>query len=288
MTDQAVLLPKRYTTDASPRSRRWKAGIITMVASMGLMLCTRVSRNQTAKLTGTAQELLFRRNTPPSATDVSGPLNGLSALIAQDEASASPLPLFLGGNCINNWADLHRSCPQFIHEAYCDNVKLTGPGTKFHELCAAACADRDQTFAAVCAWEAVANMPAVCAGTFKPGPPPADDDFSIDIPNQLYTPPTAGTKPGKLLFTCDDYAFCYGCFGDGISRNATRCSLVAWHYGIVALIDERDIAINTEALLLALEHFDEWCAMLDEDNDEYSFYATPLPTDTALDGDEYA
>lgn len=292
VADRALLLPNRQK-DASTRSRRWRLGVITMVASMGLMLCTRKPRMQTAQLAGIKRLFSFRRGTQPSSPDVGGRLNGAPAFIAKNEAPYRKP--YTGGlvraSCVNNDDDMRysHSCPRFDQEAWCSHEKRTGPGTKFNEICADACVDPKRAFAMVCAWQAVANLRSVCAGTFKPTPP-VD---SANRPNQLWAPSTGGMESGEQLYGCDDHAVCYACFGDSFpsEQDGEMCERVAAHYGGFGLVDDQEIETGAEAAFSALEDIDEWCAMLDPENEsaergEYGFApAWARPPESGLGGE---
>ncbi|KAJ1451685.1 hypothetical protein M885DRAFT_569625 [Pelagophyceae sp. CCMP2097] len=144
-------------------------------------------------------------------------------------------------------------CPGFDAAAWCGGGARLGdqlaPGTPFRALCGAACEGSEgPDWAMVCAWEAVARLPEVCAGTFEPTLAPEDlpnapkprsaqaldarDAVEVDAPQR---PAATGVDGADFrLFPCDAHAVCLGCYAGG---GGALCDEAAAHYGGYAFPD---------------------------------------------------
>ena len=155
-------------------------------------------------------------------------------------------------------------CASSDYTAWCAKEHLVGntslmvSATTFYEHCAAACAHENHSFAMLCAWETVARLPEVCAGTFdatKPGGS-ARRNNTFD----------AARAPRAVdLYRCDEHAFCASC-----SAGNAYCDAVASYYGGVgvplrisfkSVINYTDGYISATAAMHALLlDTDFWCA----------------------------
>ena len=117
------------------------------------------------------------------------------------------------------------NCAAADEAAWCAKDWLTGNGTVFGGLCAAACTTANATYAMVCAWEAVSRLDEVCARAFVATPP--DDGDSRNANNTYWR-----DYPGRELdlFACDEHAFCHAC-----AAGNAYCEAVAYHYGGVGV-----------------------------------------------------
>ena len=128
-------------------------------------------------------------------------------------------------------------CGPFDEWKYC-NTEQNAVSDTFFSLCAASCED-DETWAMVCAWQAIANLPAACAndgsfagvigerslnadaldGEVGDGFDKHDDDARVA--------PAGAIGSSVRLFSCDEHAVCYGCS----AGNSTYCQAVSDYYG---------------------------------------------------------
>lgn len=245
-----LLLAHKRAAASSKRKKRWSVALASG-ASLVVLVLFCVSRRPS---------LLFppQKHSPValSSTDRDRYAGGL-----------------VRASCVNNDDDerFDEYCPPFDEQSWCENLSKTGPGTKFYEVCSEACADPTRAFAMVCAWQAVANMRAVCDGTFKPTPPVE----SANKPNEFLAPWFGFMREGKL-YNCDDHAVCYACFGGmaPTEDDGESCERVAAKYGGFGRVDDEETVTGAETAFRALEDVDEWCAMIEaeeEDEDKYGF-----------------
>ena len=170
--------------------------------------------------------------------------------------------------CGNNDDDAEflAKCPANDQAAWCAKDMFTGPASNFHKVCAASCEDADMAWAMVCAWQAIANLEDVCAGTFVPTPPAR----SRNAPNSASAPTVGVTDQGGKLYGCDEHAVCNACFygGHATSLGGEMCERVAAHYGGFGRLDEKHEKFSgytgAESAFFALSELDKWCSSFDE------------------------
>ena len=156
-------------------------------------------------------------------------------------------------------------CPPHDEAAWCARPERTGPGTYFHDVCSSSCADETKAWAMVCAWQAVANLESVCAGTFEPVAPGS----SRNAPNARWVPDQGVTSAGATLYGCDEHAVCYSCFygGGATALGGEMCERVAAHYGGFGRLDGAEEYFGytgAEAAFEALSELPKWCASFDQ------------------------
>ena len=149
-------------------------------------------------------------------------------------------------------AELWKKCGFLDDDEWCDGEPHS---SNLRSLCFAACSD-DVTWMEHCAWQAVHDMPRVCAGTFQPKRPPqleAAADFPVDDDDDV---------PGGDLLKdeCSRLAMCGGCDGDPTRDSDSFCSSIVLHYSGDTEVTKAPYA---RALLRAVDDdLDEWCAAL--------------------------
>ena len=127
-------------------------------------------------------------------------------------------------------------CGPFDEFKYC-NPEENAVSDTFYSLCANSCED-DKTWAMVCAWQAIANLPSACAndGSFagvigerslNADAPDGEvgDGYDMHDDEARVAPAPVGST--VRLFSCDEHAVCYGC----AAGNSTYCKAVSDYYG---------------------------------------------------------
>lgn len=123
-----------------------------------------------------------------------------------------------------------KSCAARDRSEWCSTLARR---SNVYALCFSACLQDGLTWMEQCAWQAIAHLPSVCAGTFSPNPPPLS---------------SAEDGASSSDEVCEARAVCAGCH-DG----SEKCRTVIEHYGQSA----------REAVLRALDDdLDEWCRVL--------------------------
>ena len=160
-------------------------------------------------------------------------------------------------------------CPHYDHNFCTGSGEDTGNpsfdnGTVLHALCADACIDRNYSYVMVCAWEAVAALPRVCAGRFASAFPTNSSDrspsSSSTASSSSSSVATDSARPSNQtkLFSCDEHAFCYSC-GDG----NPYCEAVAAHYhgvGEGGTTANRSRVGATSAVVALNDDLEYWCS----------------------------
>ena len=95
------------------------------------------------------------------------------------------------------------SSPADDFHAWCNHSETVGSGSGFFKYCGAACEgdDASTSYAMVCAWEAVAQLPSICVDNFISTTPA---NLSRDLPNEF-------ARTTLDLWDCDEHAFCNSC-----------------------------------------------------------------------------
>ena len=131
-------------------------------------------------------------------------------------------------------------CPKYDHDFCSETYDPSGGsiceeigtcfenGTIFFEICSSACTYNTSSFVMPCSWQAVADLPTTCAGSFIPTMP---INVSLDRPS---TP-----ENRTFLFGCDQHSFCVGC-----SQGNAYCRAVARYYHGVGVEDHLSAALN--------------------------------------------
>ena len=124
-------------------------------------------------------------------------------------------------------SDLHWECelemPKSpLYASYCQNAS-----------CSSSCQGDDQSWANVCAWQMIADLPGTCNGTFEPELP---DWPARDLPNHY--PDLDYTQRLKLGYSermggpCAFHSFCYTCLDDAFPHGVNPfCAYVYLNYG---------------------------------------------------------
>lgn len=183
-----------------------------------IVVCSLAATVYSAHTLTTSGVLLASRRAGPSAAVTS---------VRKACGTSAFLPSAVGGP---SGRPLAEQCPDEDRRAWCGDASMAA-GTNFGELCGAACAAGEDAWAMVCAWQAVARLEEVCAGTFAPSFPdldalPAKTAAEVAAPLEQW--PLARDS-GELLFSCDVLAVCAGCAdADGFSE---RCAQEADRHG---------------------------------------------------------
>lgn len=120
------------------------------------------------------------------------------------------------------------NCTEFDYQVFCSGKELENkeayesryafsPGSVAYEICGAACGSATTSYAAVCLWEAVANISAVCDGSFVPSLK-YGADLSPVIQHE-------NRKSQGGVWSCDEHAFCVSC-----ANGNENCAKVAAYY----------------------------------------------------------
>jgi len=168
-------------------------------------------------------------------------------------------------------------CARLDRGEWCDAVSHE---SNLRALCFSACmGDEDETWMEECAWQAIHDLPAVCAGTFSPEPPKTttkanfdDDDDEDDDMFGGERAPSSTTRAAVSSISrkaCTTRAMCEGCRRE---RGSSFCGAVVDHYGTkksATALRIGDVVVNdarAEAALRALnDDLDTWCAAIGVD-----------------------
>jgi len=275
--ERTALLVKSFKESLQAQARRRRRVVVAAMTGL-LVLCSAAAVVRTTR-GGEEMSIVLRggrrRHGPPRKK------NKTSSLSSASDAAPwfwngyyyeGALRTYYRGDvvraaCPNNDDDQEflPKCPAHDEASWCQKPEVTGPGTKFDSVCRPACQDKDMAWAMVCAWQAVANLESVCAGTFQPSPP----SRSRNAPNAAWLPRNGVTAEGGKLYGCDEHAVCSACFygGQATSLGGEMCERVAAHYGAFGHLDERNEQVSgytgAEAAFAALSELDKWCASFD-------------------------
>ena len=152
---------------------------------------------------------------------------GTAAVRSVVDACANELfqPDAIGGP---SGVPLREECPAQDRAHWCGDAAM-GPGTNFGQLCGSACDQGVDAWAMVCAWQAMAHLDEVCAGTFEAKFPDLSAlPRATAAAGDLAEWPLARDGADNRLWSCDTLAVCSGCAAGGF---ASGCKRVAERYG---------------------------------------------------------